>query len=167
MARFAILFSMLLLVTTPSRSEAQEDQGVDRWRFTDDGGDTLSLLEATSDATEASGRFAFSCHRHSGRVEVILVLLDHDLADVGGVISRGDYPHFEMLPDQTSFDFKIAANDFYGWTMTFEVDASSKFLEYFGQTGEIRYKLDQNVRQYAIAAGKEVIPSFLTACRQQ
>ena len=42
----------------------------------------------------------------------MFVLRGDDLADVGRVISNGNYPHFEMLPDETNFYFKIEMNDF-------------------------------------------------------
>jgi len=155
------------LLTMSTLAFAQNDEGVNRWRFDDNGKeDILILMQASSPATEANGRFAFRCHRHSGKVEVILSLQDHDLSDVAEIIKKDDAPRFAMLPDVEAFEVRIEHNSFDGWVSTFDVDPSSKFLDSFSRSGELSYRLNKTIRKYGIAAGKDVIPSFLKACRK-
>jgi hypothetical protein len=57
--------------------------------------------------------------------------------------------------------------DYTGWEMEFDVDASSKFFGSFGQSGELRYRLVRDIREYTLPAGKEDVSAFVKGCSHE
>ncbi|MBY6240983.1 hypothetical protein [Methylosinus sp. Sm6] len=158
--RLPVSLMVFYAVLSSARAQNGDD---DRWRY-DASEDMASLVRAASEGTDLVGRFAFNCRLHSGEVEATLLLDKADLAEIGELIKRDDYPAFEMLPDQKGVDFKIESSPMYGWILIFNVDAASEFMRSFGRSGELRYRLDKTSRRYGTTAGKTDAAAFVEAC---
>lgn len=162
----AALLQTIALVGACQQTRAQE--GDLRWRtFTSEG--RSSLVQATSDATDAVGRFEFTCVVKSGNVVVSVVMKDEQRSAFATLLTSGDYPTVTLSDGRTkSAIAKLEFGDAYGWSYTFTVPVDSKWLDDFEKTGSLRLTIGKTITDDdSLNVGLGAINDFRSQCREK
>ncbi|WP_346297014.1 hypothetical protein LRC39_09065 [Rhodopseudomonas sp. P1] len=164
------VLSAALLLTLASAAVCEEtraQQGDLRWRTSTSEGRS-SLVQASSDATDAVGRFEFTCVVKSGDVIVSVVMTDEQRAAFAGLLTSGEYPTVTLSDGRTKSALaKLEFGDADGWSYAFTVPVDSKWFDDFEKTGSLRLTIGKTITDGdSLNVGLGAITDFRTQCRK-
>lgn len=164
------VLSAALLQTLASAAVCEEtraQQGDLRWRTSTSEGRS-SLVQASSDATDAVGRFAFTCVVKSGSVAVSVAMRDEQRSAFAALLTSGEYPTVALSDGRTKSALsKLEFGDADGWSYAFTVPVDSKWLDDFEKTGSVRLAIGKTISDGdSLKVGLGAINDFRTQCRK-
>ncbi|WP_159060659.1 hypothetical protein [Rhodopseudomonas palustris] len=164
------VLSAALLQTLASAAVCEEtraQQGDLRWRTSTSEGRS-SLVQASSDATDAVGRFAFTCVVKSGNVAVSVAMTDEQRSAFAALLTSGEYPTVALSDGRTKSALaKLEFGDADGWSYAFTVPVDSKWLDDFEKTGSVRLAIGKTISDGdSLNVGLGAINDFRSQCRK-
>ncbi|UYO46135.1 hypothetical protein KQX63_09045 [Rhodopseudomonas palustris] len=164
------VLSAALLLTLASAAVCEEtraQQGDLRWRTSTSEGRS-SLVQASSDATDAVGRFAFTCVVKSGNVAVSVAMTDEQRFAFAALLTSGEYPTVTLSDVRTKSALaKLEFGDADGWSYAFTVPVDSKWFDDFEKTGSLRLTIGKTITDGdSLNVGLGAINDFRSQCRK-
>jgi hypothetical protein len=160
--------TLLIALFLPACVSAHAQEGVDRWRFSENEGKAMLVIADTDQGTDAFGSPLFRCEKGSGRVEIEGSAKEALRRTIGNFITVDKYPDVELLPAGSGYSdlLTISYSEMYGWRYGFAMSAVETPFEQFKRTGMLDFKLGDTLVHEEFTIGLDAVAKFQDYCRR-